>query len=95
MKETEEKLKGFYCAANAASSETDLPSGLVRTSCCEPADMAAVVRISVFLSLSVTDTDLPPKVAVMPFWKPLQIPERQKRFRRSRLPQSDQEFATR
>jgi hypothetical protein len=57
--------------------------------------MAAVVRISVFLSLSVTDTDLPPKVAVMPFWKPLQIPERQKRFRRSRLPQSDQEFATR
>src|SRR5579883_131599 len=68
--ETEEE---DYCARKAASRETVSPSGLVRTSCCGPEERAGVVKVSVFISLKVTASDLPPSVAVVPDWKPLPV----------------------
>ena len=55
----------------AASSETDSPLRLVTTSFCAPAARLGVVKVSVFMSLKVTDTVFLPRASAAPGWKPL------------------------
>src|SRR5208337_693385 len=71
MSRENSRLGAHHCATNAASRETDSPSGLVRSNCCGPAESGGVVISSVFKSLNVTLADLPPRVAFVADWKPL------------------------
>ena len=64
-------LVDFLVCDKAPSRLTASPLGLVTTSCCAPGDSAGLVSVRVFMSLKATATFFPPRVTLVPAWKPL------------------------